>query len=92
METKEKKVYLSNLKSIGQQNQGLRGRLYEEKLSEHWQTDDKGRRYIPFNVWANREPDQYGNTHTMILDTYKPTQQVGVNNSLNKDKYTDLPF
>ena len=92
METKEKKVYLSNLKSIGQQNQGIRGRLYEEKLSEHWKTDDKGRRYIPINVWANREPDQYGNTHTMVLDTFKPTPQSGVNNSPQKDKYSDLPF
>jgi hypothetical protein len=83
METKEKKVYLSNLKQIGQTT-GLKGRIYADKTSEHWQTDEKGRKYLPFSIWQNREPDQYGNTHAMILDTWKPDP--------SKKNTSDLPF
>ena len=70
MET-TKKVYLANLKSFG--NFGsIKGRFYMDKIEEHIQTDDKGRKYIPFIVNVNKEPDQYGNTHSVVLDTWKP--------------------
>jgi len=74
METKEKKVYLSNLKTIGQTN-GLKGRIYMDKIEQYFETDDKGRQYIQFAIWPNKELDQYGNSHSMQLDTWKPTQK-----------------
>ena len=83
MEQKEKKVYLSNLKTIGQ-TQGVKGRIYADKVQDHWQTDDKGRKYLPFAIWPNREPDQFGNTHAMTLDTWKPDP--------SKKTTSDLPF
>ena len=80
MET-TKKVYLANLKSFG--NYGsLKGRVYLPKTDGHWQTDDKGAKYLPFIINVNKEPDQYGNTHHMVLDQWKPE---------DKPK-TDLPF
>ena len=84
METKEKKVYLSNLKTIGQ-TQGIKGRIYADKTDAHWQIDDKGREYLAFAIWPNREPDQYGNTHAMILDTWKP-------DAAKQSTKSDLPF
>jgi hypothetical protein len=93
METKEKKVYLSNLKTIGQ-TQGLKGRIYEDKIEDHWETDDKGRRYIQYAIWPNREPDQYGNSHAMLKDTWKPEpkqEQQPAKGKAKADK-NDLPF
>lgn len=95
MET-TKKVYLANLKSFG--NFGsIKGRIYADKTAEHWQTDDKGRKYLPIIINLNKEPDQYGNTHVVILDTYKPeSQPQSVTNSKpitkNNPIANDLPF
>ena len=82
MENKPKKVYLSNLKPIGSTT-GLKGRIYLDKIEEHFQVDDKGRKYINYSIWENREPDQYGNSHAMVLDTWKPEA---------KKETSDLPF
>jgi hypothetical protein len=91
MET-TKKVYLANLKSFG--NFGsIKGRIYADKTAEHWQTDDKGRKYLPIIINLNKEPDQYGNTHAIVLDTWKPdTQQAPVSKSKTETAPNDLPF
>ena len=91
MET-TKKVYLANLKSFG--NFGsIKGRIYADKTSEHWQTDDKGRKYLPIIINVNKEPDQYGNTHAVVLDTWKPeSQQAPVSKSKPATAANDLPF
>lgn len=84
MET-PKATYLGNLKPIGEN--GLRIRIYAEKLEDHWETDDKGRKYIDGIINPNKNgADQYGYTHYMKLNTYKPNGK-GVANSK-----TDLPF
>ena len=85
MQQKEKKIYISNLRPIGN-SAGLQGRLYKHKLDDLWQTDNKGQEYINFNLWPNREPDQYGNTHAMTLNQWKPGDPTGNNNTNN------LPF
>ncbi len=55
---------------------------FADKTAEHWQTDDKGRKYLPIIINLNKEPDQYGNTHAIVLDTWKPdTQQAPVSKS-----------
>lgn len=86
METKSKKVYLSNLKTIGQTG-GLKGRIYMDKIREHLVTDDKGREYIQFTIWPNKETDQYGNSHAMVLDDWKPDPSKATQKTTN-----DLPF
>lgn len=85
MEQKEKKVYLANFKPIGNTS-GLKGRIYFK--DEQVQLDPKGRKYIPMAIWQNREPDQYGNTHVGILDTFKPNKEA-VNENSNTN---NLPF
>lgn len=82
METKEKKVYISNLKTIGQ-TQGLKGRIYKDKTEGLWMKDDKGREYLQFAIWPNKEPDQYGNSHAMVHDNWKPSAEK---------KTDDLPW
>jgi hypothetical protein len=87
----EKKTYLANLKAFG--NYGsIKGRIYADKVDQYWETDDKGRKYLPILVNVNKEPDQYGNTHSVTLDTWKPTPQI-VEAPTAKTKAKDgLPF
>lgn len=66
----QKIVYLSNLKPIGEN--GLRGRLYMDKLHEHVQKDDTGREYVDYIINPNKNgANDYGATHYMKLNTYK---------------------
>lgn len=85
VETAPKKVYLANFKTFGSYG-SIKGRIYADKTSDYWETDDKGRKYLPIIINTNKEPDQYGNTHSMVLDTWKPES-----GSANK-KSDDLPF
>ena len=81
METKKKKVYLADLKTIGQ-TQGLKGRFYFDKVPQDLiKTSDDGRKYIQFAIWPNREVDQRGYSHNMTLDTWEPNKNTN-----------DLPF
>ena len=36
-------------------------------------TDKSGHAHVNFKVQQMKQPDQYGNTHTIVLDTYKKT-------------------
>lgn len=82
MET-PKATYLGNLKPIGEN--GLRIRIYAEKLQDYWEADDKGRKYVDAIINPNKNgADQYGYTHYMKLNTYKPNN--------NSNAKTDLPF
>jgi hypothetical protein len=68
---KAKTIYVANFKSFG--NYGsIKGRIYMPKTDGHWQTDEKGVQYLPVIINANKEPDRYGNTHSMVIDTWKP--------------------
>lgn len=92
MENKPATVYLSNLKPIGSTT-GLKGRIYEDKVDEHWQTDDKGRKYLPYTIWENKAPDQYGNTHFMKLDLWKPEAKTDATTvKKTQPNLSDLPF
>jgi superfamily II DNA or RNA helicase len=55
---------------------------------EHITTANNGKKYISLNVDAKREPDQYGNTHSVSVDTWKPGQQ----NAPEPAPADDLPF
>lgn len=92
MENKAPKVYLSNLKPIGATT-GLKGRIYADKTEGHWQTDDKGRKYLPYAIWENKAPDQYGHTHSMQLDLWKPEPKADAAPAKKaQSNLSDLPF
>lgn len=65
-------IYLSNLKPIGEN--GLRGRLYLDKIIEHKQFDNNGREYIDYIINPNKNgiDEKYGTSHYMKLNTFKP--------------------
>lgn len=41
----------------------------EEFINEY-----KGKRYLRLNIASKREPDQYGKTHSVSVDTWQPDQ------------------
>lgn len=41
---------------------------------QHIVTYQNGKRYINIKIVELRQPDDRGNTHTIILDTWKPTE------------------
>ena len=45
--------------------------------AEHITTKD-GKRYVNITVQELREPDQYGNTHSVKVDTWKPKPRAAV--------------
>lgn len=35
----------------------------------------KGKTYVKLDVWLKKEPDEFGKTHTIEIDTFKPEKK-----------------
>lgn len=45
-----------------------------------------GQRFVKLTLWANgEEPDQYGNTHSVCLDQFVPTERPAAADSTASD-------
>tara|TARA_R100000900_G_scaffold103697_1_gene80535 strand:+ start:46 stop:303 length:258 start_codon:yes stop_codon:yes gene_type:complete len=55
--------------------------------SEYIQTGNNGKKYINLNVQKRQEVDQYGKTHYIAVDTWKPEAKKEV-----VTPEDDLPF
>lgn len=62
--------------------------IAEDKVKDHW-FEYNGKKYLKLTVAARKETDQYGKTHTVFIDEYKPEAQTSAPSSEEKD---DLPF
>jgi hypothetical protein len=51
------------------------------KLPKEFITESKGQKYIKIKVQKSKEPDQWGNTHYVEVDTFKPEKK-------NENKFT----
>ena len=75
-ESKEKK-YVGFGKEVG--NYGMLSiSIPESKVKAYWK-EYKGERYLNLNIGSLREKTQYGQTHTVWIDEFKPKE--GTNNS-----------
>ena len=87
----QKAVFLGSLKPVGQD--GLKGRVYLN--DETIEIDDKGRKFIPIIIWKKKTPSEWGHTHSLQYDSWKPEQQQEVDKQKfvkKKDIGKDLPF
>lgn len=72
MEEKAKKIYCGN----GKQKQN--GKLVSISINldkipaEFIKPGKNGGRYVNLDVWANDNEDQYGNSHAISVNTWKP--------------------
>lgn len=90
----QKTIYLGSLKPVGKD--GLKGRFYLNDVEI--EVDEKGRKFIPIVIWKKKEVSEWGHTHSLQYDSWKPEHQE--KNDVKKDKKEivnklskdDLPF
>ena len=71
-----------------------------DRIPEEWITEKDGKRYVRLEVSERRTPDQYGNTHSVTVDTWrKPDgdaqdhkQAHNIAKSNGYQPQDDLPF
>ena len=82
---KQKKNYVGNWKEIiNQYGSMLNISLNVDKLNAI--KNEKG--YARVTITKNREPDQYGNTHSVVENTWKP-QVKGISQSEAQSVFKD---
>jgi hypothetical protein len=83
---------------IGAGTEKFEGNLIEVSICltdipKEWITDYNGKKYLRIKVQKKRQPDQYGKTHSVSINTYKPeVKSNNRNNSIKDDPADDLPF
>ena len=83
----EEKIY------VGSGTEKFDGNLVSASLclsdlpAEHMTTGKNGKKYINLNVQKKKEKDQYGNTHYIAVDTWKPDVKKA-----EQPHEEDLPF
>lgn len=71
--------------------------IAKSKLEPHWY-EYNGEHYIKLTVGGLRETDQYGKTHSVWINDYKPNENNSNNSGNNAPKQVvgsasnDLPF
>jgi hypothetical protein len=66
-----------------------------DKLIEEINKHRNSKGYINLELKERKEPDQYGNTHFIVLDTWEPNKQQPVKKQFIEDVEDDgsnLPF
>lgn len=60
------------------------------ELKEHIY-DYNGKKYVNLTVGARKEPDQFGKTHYVKINTFKPEEKKAKSEKVAEPK-DDLPF
>ena len=66
------KIFCGRGKRFGQYNAISLSICLDDLPSEYITTGKNGKRYIKLNVNEKREADEWGNTHSVEVDTWKP--------------------
>ena len=69
-----KKIYVGSGKEFGQYGQVGINICLSDLPKEHIFTGKTGKKYIKLNVCKKKEVDQYGKSHYVAVDTWKPNQ------------------
>ena len=91
------KLYCGSGKAIGQYGQISVSLCLDELASDYITTAKNGKRYINLKLSPKKETDQYGKTHYLEIDTWRPNQptinQIGQEpNWANSDMQSGVPF
>lgn len=66
------KIYIGRGKKVGQYGTIAVSICIDDIPKEHITKAGNGKRYLNLNIAEKREPDQYGYTHSVAVDTWKP--------------------
>ncbi len=66
--------------------------ISESKVKDSW-FEYNGERYLKMTIGALKNPDNYGKTHSVWIDEYKPNnEQTSKPKKQAEDLKSDLPF
>ena len=66
------KIYIGRGKKVGQYGTIAVSICIDDIPNEHITKANNGKRYLNLNIAEKREVDQYGYTHSVAVDTWKP--------------------
>jgi hypothetical protein len=66
------KIYIGRGKKVGQYGTIAVSICIDDIPDKHITKASNGKRYLNLNISEKREVDQYGYTHTVSVDTWKP--------------------
>jgi hypothetical protein len=68
------KKYVGSGKKVGNYDL-INFTIAEDKVKDAW-FDYNGKKYLRLTIGNKKEADQYGKTHSVWLDEYKPEEKV----------------
>ena len=93
MSTKQPKIYVG--KGVRKSETWIKATINPDKILEHVE-EYKGSKYVRINININQKPDKYGKDVEITVDTWKPKQDVPVNDEVPTinldDDIKDVPF
>jgi len=95
MANQQPKIYCGSGKSVGQYGQISISVCMDDLASDYITTAKNGKRYINLKLSPKKETDQYGKTHYLEIDTWKPEPRNAQpqNNWANSDAMeSGVPF
>lgn len=83
----KEKIYVGSGKEFGQYGD-INISINLSDLPKEFINEYKGKKYINLTVSKKREKDEFGKTHAVTVNTWKPDQKT----ETNHDDSDDLPF
>ena len=94
----EKKLYVGTGKQPHENIINITLNLSEISRNRENVFEYNGSKYIKLTVMKKKEPDKYGKTHSVTIDTWKPEKKTGVKptqiseSEFNDESDNELPF
>lgn len=87
------KIFCGRGRAWGQYGQVGLSICIDEIPPEYIDTGKNGKRYIRINVTQKKDKDQYGYTHSVTVDTWRPSQNAGVEKKpdFDADSFVNRP-
>ena len=80
MEEKKDRIYCGSGKEVGQYGQISIGVCLTDIPKEHMTKAKNGKFYVNLKVSKKKQADQFGKTHSVEVDTWKPEPKDGARN------------
>lgn len=63
-----------------------------DQIPQEWIFEYNGKKYLKLKVQKKKQPDNYGKTHSVEINTYKPVGQNSGQSNDPEDNGDGLPF
>ncbi len=88
----KKRIYLGNAKK-NQEYDLINGSICLTDIPKEFINEFQGKKYLPITIGSKKEVDQYGKTHSIWVNEYKPDEEAPKQYSPKPQSLEeDLPF